>query len=54
MHLAPESLSWCSSSLAVYKRIDVYDNEPGAKYAAHGDRVLQHIRQHDRDPFAAR
>ena len=36
------------------QRIDVDGDQPRAKQAAHRDGVLQDIRQHDRDAFAAR
>ena len=36
------------------QRIDVDDDETGAKYAAHGHRVLQQVGEHDRDTFATR
>ena len=54
MQRAPESLSWCFEFAGRVQRVDVDDDEPGAEDAAHRDRVLQDIRQHDRDALAAR
>ena len=34
--------------------IHVDDDEPGTERTAHGDRVLEHVGQHDGDPLAAR
>jgi hypothetical protein len=34
------------------QRIDIDDDRSGAKHGGHGDRVLQHVRQHDRDAIA--
>ena len=54
MALAPESLSWCSSSRAVYRGLVLTTTMPGAQHAEQRDRVLQDVRHHQGDAVARR
>jgi hypothetical protein len=49
--LAPESLSWCSSSRSVYSGLTL-TTIAGPQDRCHRHRVLRHVGQHDRDPVA--